>query len=71
MMNNSNLENLIIIIDDLDRFSSERIIDTLEAIKLFLAVKKTTFIIAIDEDVVSCAMDRKYPKIDDATLDIS
>ncbi|AIF45100.1 P-loop NTPase fold protein [Virgibacillus sp. SK37] len=71
MMNDSNLENLIIIIDDLDRCSPERIIDTLEAIKLFLAVKKTTFIIAIDEDVVSYAVQRKYPKIDDATLDIS
>ncbi|MBT2694610.1 P-loop NTPase fold protein [Bacillus sp. ISL-55] len=71
MMNDSNLKNLIIIIDDLDRCSPERIIDTLEAIKLFLAVKKTTFIIAIDEDVVSYAVQRKYPKIDDATLDIS
>jgi predicted KAP-like P-loop ATPase len=71
MMNDSNLNNLIIIIDDLDRCSPERIIDTLEAIKLFLAVKKTTFIIAIDEDVVSYAVQRKYPKIDDATLDIS
>ena len=71
MMTDSKLENLIIIIDDLDRCSPERIIDTLEAIKLFLAVKKTTFIIAIDEDVVSYAVQRKYPKIDDATLDIS
>lgn len=71
MMNDSRLENLIIIIDDLDRCSPERIIETLEAIKLFLAVKKTTFIIAIDEDVVSYAVQRKYPKIDDATLDIS
>jgi hypothetical protein len=71
MMNDSNLENLVIIIDDLDRCSPERIIDTMEAIKLFLAVKKTTFIIAIDEDIVSYAVQRKYPKIDDATLDIS
>ncbi|WP_155008751.1 P-loop NTPase fold protein [Priestia megaterium] len=71
MMNESKLENLIIIIDDLDRCSPERIIETLEAIKLFLAVKKTTFIIAIDEDVVSYAVQRKYPRIDDASLDIS
>ena len=71
MMSDSKLENLIIIIDDLDRCSPERIIETLEAIRLFLAVKKTTFIIAIDEDVVSYAVQSKYPKIDDATLNIS
>ncbi|MFL0584305.1 P-loop NTPase fold protein [Solibacillus silvestris] len=71
MMFDSKLDNLIIIIDDLDRCSPERIIETLEAIRLFLAVKKTTFIIAIDEDVVSYAVQSKYPKIDDATLNIS
>lgn len=71
MMGESGLENLIIIIDDLDRCSPERVIETMEAIKLFLSVKKTTFIIAIDEDVVSYAVQRKYPKIDDASLDIS
>ncbi|MEI0738815.1 P-loop NTPase fold protein [Paenibacillus sp. JTLBN-2024] len=71
LMDDSGLENLIIIIDDLDRCSPERIIETMEAIKLFLSVKKTTFIIAIDEDVVSYAVQRKYPKIDDASLDIS
>jgi len=71
MMVDSGLENLIIIIDDLDRCSPDRIIETMEAIKLFLSVKRTTFIIAIDEDVVSYAVQRKYPKIDDASLDIS
>ncbi|WP_068504679.1 KAP family P-loop NTPase fold protein [Paenibacillus kribbensis] len=71
MMDDSGLENLIIIIDDLDRCSPDRIIETMEAIKLFLSVKRTTFIIAIDEDVVSYAVQRKYPKIDDASLDIS
>ena len=36
------IDNLVVIIDDLDRCSPDRIIDTLEAIKLFLSVKKTT-----------------------------
>ncbi len=71
MMDDSGLDSLVIIIDDLDRCSPDRIIETMEAIKLFLSVKKTTFIIAIDEDVVSYAVQRKYPKIDDASLDIS
>ncbi|MDN4619055.1 P-loop NTPase fold protein [Paenibacillus sp. PsM32] len=71
MLEKSELENLIIIIDDLDRCSPERIIETIEAIKLFLSVKRTTFIVAIDEDIMSYAVQRKYPKIDDAALDIS
>lgn len=71
MMSKSDLKNLIIIIDDLDRCSPERIIETLEAIKLFLAVKKTTFIIAIDEDVIRYAVQLKYPIVDDTPLDIS
>ena len=40
----SSIDNLTVIIDDLDRCTPDRIIDTLEAIKLFLSVKKTTFI---------------------------
>jgi len=52
-------------VDDLDRCSPDRIIETLEAIKLFLSVENTTFIIAIDEDVVRYSVKRKYPKIND------
>lgn len=37
------VKSLVVIVDDLDRCTPERIIDTLEAIKLFLSVKKTTF----------------------------
>lgn len=71
MIDKSDIENLIIIIDDLDRCSPERIIETLEAIKLFLAVERTTFIIAIDEDVVSYAVQVKYPKLEDFPMDIT
>lgn len=71
MLEKSDVDNLIIIIDDLDRCSPERIIETLEAIKLFLAVRKTTFIIAIDEDVVSYAVQVKYPKLEDFPMDIT
>lgn len=71
MMVNSGLEYLIIVIDNLDRCSPDRIIETMEAIKLFLSVQGTTFIIAIDEEVVSYPVQRKYPKFDDASLDIS
>lgn len=59
----SKIKHLIIMIDDLDRCTPERILETLEAIKLFLSVKKTTFIIAVDEEVVRYSIKRKYPQL--------
>lgn len=61
----SEIDNLVVMIDDLDRCSPERIIETLEAIKLFLSVPKTTFIIAIDDSVIKYSVKKTYPKIDD------
>ena len=58
------VENLTVIIDDLDRCTPDRIIDTLEAIKLFLSVKKTTFIIAVDQRIIEYAVKTKYREID-------
>lgn len=58
------VSNLTVIIDDLDRCTPERIIDTLEAIKLFLSVEKTTFIVAVDQRIIEYAVNTKYQKID-------
>lgn len=66
------IKNLIVMIDDLDRCNPDRILDTLEAIKLFLSVKRTTFIVAIDERVVTYAVKKKYPRLnDEEKLDVS
>ena len=59
----SSVKNLVVIVDDLDRCSPDRIVDTLEAIKLFLSVKKTTFIIAVDQRITEYAVNIKYPQI--------
>lgn len=59
----SNIENIIVLIDDLDRCQPDRIIETLEAIKLFLSVIKTVFIIAADENVIQYAIKKKYPPL--------
>lgn len=58
------IDNLVVIVDDLDRCTPDRIIDTLEAIKLFLSVKKTTFIIAVDQRIIEYAVNTKYPQIE-------
>lgn len=56
----TNFERLAVIIDDLDRCSPERIIENLEAIKLFLNVPKTAFIIGADPRIVKYAIEYKY-----------
>lgn len=48
MLAETDIHSLVILIDDLDRCLPERIIETLEAIKLFVAVPKTAFIIGAD-----------------------
>lgn len=54
------LKSLIILIDDLDRCNPDRIIENLEAIKLFLNVPKTAFVIGADERIVRHAIECRY-----------
>lgn len=67
----SKIKNLVVMIDDLDRCTPERVIETLEAVKLFLSVSKTTFIIAIDTQVIKYSVEKKYPKISEDTIRFS
>ena len=72
LLKDSKIENLIIMIDDLDRCTPDRILETLEAIKLFLSVNNTTFIIAMDEDVITYSVKRKYPPLNQGgEIDVS
>ena len=50
----------MVLIDDLDRCSPERIIDNLEAIKLFLNVEQTAFVIGADPRIVRHAIATRY-----------
>lgn len=54
------IDSLVIMVDDLDRCTPDRIIDNLEAIKLFLNVKKTAFIIGADKRIVRHAIQHRY-----------
>ena len=56
----TNFKRLVVIIDDLDRCKPERIIENLEAIKLFVNVPKTAFIIGADPRIVRHAIEIKY-----------
>lgn len=52
----TDFDSVVIFIDDLDRCMPERVIDTLEAIKLFLSVENTAFVIGADERILKHAI---------------
>lgn len=60
LLKETSLKALIVLIDDLDRCSPDRLIENLEAIKLFLAVPHTAFVIAADERIVRHAISHRY-----------
>lgn len=60
MIDKSEIKKLVVIIDDLDRCTHDRIIENLEAIKLFLNVEKTAFIIGADPRIVRHAIEYRY-----------
>lgn len=53
---------LVVLIDDLDRCLPERLIETLEAIKLFVSVPRTAFVIGADPRIVRHAISTRYAK---------
>jgi len=60
LLEDSEVRSLVVLIDDLDRCSPERIIENLEAIKLFLAVPRTAFVIGADPRIVRHAIAIRY-----------
>lgn len=71
LIKKSKIKNLVVMIDDLDRCTPDRVIETLEAVKLFLSVPRTTFIIAVDTQVIKYSVEKKYPKISEDTIRFS
>jgi hypothetical protein len=53
-------KKLVVIIDDLDRCTPDRLIDNLEAVKLFLNVSNTAFIIGADPRIIKHAIEYRY-----------
>jgi hypothetical protein len=53
---------VVVLVDDLDRCLPETVVETLEAIRLFLSVPRMSFVIAADEDRVADAIARHLTK---------
>jgi predicted KAP-like P-loop ATPase len=59
---------LVVLIDDLDRCLPPTTISTLEAIRLFLFLKNTAFVIAADDAMIKHAVKKHFDGVDDALV---
>ena len=64
------IDRLVVFIDELDRYNHSTILDTLEAIRLFLFAKGTSFVIGADERQIRYAVQMKYPTVEGNQIDI-
>lgn len=70
LLKETKVKKLIVFIDDLDRCNPETVIDTLEAIKLFLFVDNSSFVISADERLIKYAVRRRFPEIPGEGLEV-
>lgn len=59
----ADIDQLVVLIDDLDRCLPETAIATLEAIRLFLFVPRTAFVIGADEAMIEYSVRRHFPDL--------
>ncbi|WP_421870169.1 KAP family P-loop NTPase fold protein [Marinoscillum sp.] len=65
------INKLVVFIDDLDRCNTDTVIDTLEAIKLFLYVPNSAFVICADEKIIEYAVRRRFPEVPGRGLEVA
>lgn len=63
LLDEAKIDQLVILIDDLDRCLPATAIQTLEAIRLFLFVPKTAFVIGADEAMIEYAVRQHFPDL--------
>ncbi len=70
LLKETKIKKLVVFIDELDRCNHDTILETLEAIRLFLFIKGTSFIIGADERQVMYAVRKKFPEVKGNQMDI-
>ena len=70
LLKDSKVENVVVLIDELDRCSPDTILDVFEAMRLFLFVEGMSFIIGADERLIQYAIKTKYKEVPGNNLDI-
>jgi KAP-like P-loop domain-containing protein len=63
LLDEAKIDQLVVLIDDLDRCLPTTAIETLEAIRLFLFVPKTAFVIGADEAMIEYAVRQHFPDL--------
>lgn len=63
LIEKAGLNRLIVLVDDLDRCLPETAIQTLEAIRLFVMLPKTAFVIGADETMIKYAVTKHFPDL--------
>lgn len=71
LLDAAEIEKLVVIVDDLDRCLPKTAIETLEAIRLFLFVEKTAFVIGADEAMIEYAVKDHFPDLPQSTGPVS
>lgn len=63
LMKKAKLDRLIVLVDDLDRCLPETAVETLEAIRLFVSLPNTAFVVGADEEMIKYAVRRHFPEL--------
>lgn len=71
ILDDSEIKHLIIFVDELDRCSPDTVLDIFAAMRLFLFVKNTSFIIGADNRLIDYSIKTRYKNIPGNNLDIS
>jgi predicted KAP-like P-loop ATPase len=67
LLNKASVEQLVVLIDDLDRCLPDTAIETLEAVRLFVFTPRTAFVVAADEAMIEYAVRKHFPDLPDTT----
>lgn len=70
LLSETKINRLVVFVDELDRCSPDTILETLEAIRLFLFTGKSVFIIGADERHIAYAVKRKFNEIEGQQINI-
>ncbi|MEQ8393673.1 MAG: Qat anti-phage system ATPase QatA [Gammaproteobacteria bacterium] len=67
LLEKAGVEQLIVLIDDLDRCLPDTAIETLEAVRLFVFTSRTAFVVAADEAMIEYAVRKHFPDLPDTS----
>lgn len=71
LLDAADIDQLVVIVDDLDRCLPKTAIATLEAIRLFLFVERTAFVVGADELMIEYAVREHFPDLPPSSGPIS